>query len=60
MEITQADQDREIASLGSELTDCLKNLHSKMDNTEGTKIWKHFDRFALYEDLKDLRNDCIP
>ena len=31
-----------------------------MDNSEGTKIWTHFDRFALYEDLKDLQRLCIP
>ena len=60
LDSTQADQDKEIESLGTELTNCLKNLHSKMDNTEGTKIWKHFDRFALYDDLKDLRHECIP
>lgn len=32
----------------------------KLDKREGTKIWKHFQRFAEYDDLKDLYNKCIP
>lgn len=31
-----------------------------MDKTDATKIWKHFQRFADYSDLKDLYTKCIP
>ena len=32
----------------------------KVETKELTPIWKHFERFALYEDLKDLHNIVIP
>jgi hypothetical protein len=31
-----------------------------MDKSDGVKIWKYFQRFAEYSDLKDLYNKCIP
>ena len=27
---------------------------------DGKRIWKHFQRFAEYTDLKDLYHRCIP
>jgi hypothetical protein len=35
-------------------------MRQKLDQTDGKKIWEHFQRFAEYSDLKDLYNKCIP
>ena len=35
-------------------------LKEKADFDEVTKIWKHFDKFALYDDLKDLYMKTVP
>jgi hypothetical protein len=32
----------------------------KIDREEVTKIWKHFERFAEYKDLKQLHKIVIP
>lgn len=42
LDVTQADQDREIALLGKELTSYKEALAQKLDVSEGTKFWKHF------------------
>ena len=60
LDSTQAQQDEEIAALNGEVTNCQKALNLKMDKEDGTKIWKHFQRFAEYNDLKDLYNKCVP
>ena len=57
---TQADQDREISALNVEVTRCNHNLNLKMDKNDGTRIWKHFQRFAEYNDLKDLYAKTLP
>ena len=31
-----------------------------MENSEGVKLWKNFDHFAVYEDMKDLYQKTIP
>ena len=42
----------------------MDSLESKMENHvskhEYNKIWKHIDRFALYDDLKDLNSKFLP
>lgn len=57
---TQADQDKEIQSLGEEVQRCMKELFLKLDKNDAAKIWSYFDRFALYVDLKDLYGKTIP
>ena len=32
----------------------------KLDIEDGQKIWRHFQRFAEYSDLKDLYFKCMP
>ena len=32
----------------------------KMNITEGQEIWKYFQKFAVYDDLKDLYHRCVP
>ena len=43
-----------------QVDDILGKLNFKMDNEEGKKIWDNLQRFAEYNDLKDLYNKCIP
>ena len=60
LDVTQADQDTEIALLNTELNRYQECLSQKLDVNEGTKFWKHFQRFAEYSDLKSLHNKVIP
>lgn len=45
-------------------TDDIKQLKllskKKLSTEDGARIWRHFYRFAEYDDLKDLYNRCIP
>ena len=36
------------------------DLKLKLDKNDASKIWEHFQRFAMYDDLKDLYSKCIP
>jgi len=43
----------------------IDNLHFRLneDNLtreDGKRIWRHFKRFAEYNDLKELYTKCIP
>ena len=31
-----------------------------MDKNDATRIWTYFQRFAEYDDLKELYQKCIP
>ena len=31
-----------------------------MDKNDAAGIWRNFTRFAMYDDLKDLYNKCLP
>lgn len=42
LDVTQADQDTEIALLNTELNRYQLALDKKLDVNEGTKFWKHF------------------
>jgi len=35
-------------------------MNLKLEKTDGKQIWKHFQRFAEYEDLRELFNKVIP
>jgi hypothetical protein len=35
-------------------------LKEKVDFTEIERIWKNFEKFAMYDDLKDLYMKTIP
>ena len=37
-----------------------KDIEGKLDKNDASRIWKYFERFARYDDLKDLYNKCIP
>ena len=60
LEVTQADQDKEIEQLGNELTTANKTLMIKMDKNDAKVIWSHLQRFCYYDDLKELNNKFLP
>ena len=60
LDTTQADQDREIALLDKELTGAKKDILIKMDKNDAKTIWTHMQRFAYYDDLKDLNDKFLP
>lgn len=35
-------------------------MNSKLIKKDGQQIWRHFRRFAEYDDLKDLYSKVIP
>ena len=37
-----------------------KDMLLKLDKNDATAIWKYFQRFAEYDDLKELYGKCIP
>ena len=52
----QSEQDHYVV-----LVDEIKStLAQKLELSALSPIWKHFDRFALYEDLKILHNKVMP
>lgn len=60
LDTTQADQDREISMLNGEVSNTQKELLLKLNKNDATAIWRHFQRFAEYDDLKDLYTKCVP
>ena len=36
------------------------DIQTRLSGNDGKRIWRHFQRFAEYNDLKDLYNKCIP
>lgn len=35
-------------------------MQQKLSKADGSRIWRHFQRFSEYEDLKELYSKCIP
>ena len=50
----------ELKNYNESIETLYQSLELKVEAKELTPIWKHFERFALYEDLKDLHNIVIP
>ena len=57
---TQKDQDNEIIQLGKQLDKVYTEAQAKLDKNDAKNIWSHFQRFAQYDDLKDLYHRCLP
>ena len=57
---TITDQDAEIKSLGEEMKKYNVDLGSKINVSDGARIWHHFQRFAEYDDLKELYKKTVP
>lgn len=47
-------------NVSKELSSISTKLHLKQDKSEAGKIWQYFERFALYDDLRDLYNKTLP
>ena len=56
----QNDLNEELKNYNESIDTIHQSLELKVETKELTPIWKHFERFALYEDLKDLYNIVIP
>ena len=52
--------DAEIDHLSTELTANNRLLARKTEKDDLREIWEHFERFALYDDLKDLNRKVMP
>lgn len=50
----------EIKNFGKELDDQNLQLAKKLTIKDGERLWRHFQRFSEYDDLKDLYAKCIP
>ena len=52
--------DKELDKMNKDINNIKRDLMTKMDHIDGKKIWKHFQRFAEYDDLKDLYKRTMP
>ena len=52
--------DDEIFKLTKELSMLSQELLNKLTRQDGQRLWKHFQRFCEYEDLKDLYGRVMP
>ena len=52
--------DQEMKNLDTSLVELKNLINTKIDSSSIKPIWKHLERFALYEDLKHLHNMVIP
>jgi vacuolar-type H+-ATPase subunit I/STV1 len=56
-----SDRTRKKLDETSKMTNGLQaELDKKMQNEEGKKLWAHFKRYALYNDLRDLYKQTLP
>jgi len=42
------------------IEDFRKRMLQKMDDKQGEQIWRHFQRFAEYADLRELYKKVVP
>lgn len=54
------DNGKEMIAFGHKLDEIEAELMIKINKDEGAKIWEHFQRFAEYDDLKDLYSKVLP
>ena len=54
------DINSELKSFDTKLASCQKQLNLKIEFPDVKSIWNQFDRFALYQDLKDLHGMVLP
>lgn len=56
----QQDQDNELAKLNKEIDKVWLDLYKKVSTADAQRLWRHFQRFAEYEDLRDLYKKTLP
>lgn len=52
--------DSELKLYGQDLDSVNTQFANVLNIEDGKRIWRHFQRFAEYNDLKELYNKCIP
>ena len=52
--------DKEVVFQNTKFLQYQEDLDSKLTIADGKRIWKHFQRFSEYDDLKDLYGKVIP
>ena len=52
--------DEELKRLGLEINKAFNEIDLKVPLTDGQRIWKNFQRFAEYDDLKELYSKVLP
>ena len=57
---SNAQMERELQHLIQDFEDMEQKSDSKLSVSDGKRIWRHFQRFAEYNDLKELYSKCIP
>lgn len=56
----QGDFEGELKQNCSEIDKLTQKFNRNLTIEDGKKIWRHFQRFAEYNDLKELYGKCIP
>ena len=51
---------QEFLQVGKEIDRVFKDIQSRLSGSDGKRIWRHFQRFAEYNDLKELYSKCVP
>ena len=49
-----------ISELSKRDNELQEDIDLKMTIEEGQKIWANFSKFAVYDDLRDLYQRCVP
>lgn len=52
--------EKHVQNLGSEIDFAKKVCDEKMSLKDGQRLWRQHQRFAEYEDLRDLYKKCLP
>ena len=47
-------------AVNNEMDQLIVDMQAKLTVQDGKRIWRHFQRFAEYDDLKDLYTKCVP
>ena len=52
--------EKEMILVNQEMDNLITDMQAKLTVSDGKRIWRHFQRFAEYNDLKLLYNKFIP
>ena len=50
----------EVRTNGQLLNDLKNDLEKKLSHEEGRPLWANFQKYAVYDDLRDLYSKCLP
>jgi hypothetical protein len=49
-----------VDDLGKNCADLRIDMDKKLSSEEGRLLWVNFQKFALYDDLRELYSKCLP